>query len=61
MHLSDKRRLMYYHFRDDDLMIATYVKSGTTMKFARLSLVAHDLEDCSDPGVLVYLRNVTRR
>ena len=61
MHQSDKRRLMYYHLRYDDIIISTYVKSGTTMKFGLLSLFDHYLEDCSEPEVLVYLVNVIHR
>ena len=52
MHRSDKRRLMYYHLRYDEIMIVTSVKSDTTMKFALLSLFDHYLDDCSEPVVL---------
>jgi hypothetical protein len=53
MHQSDKQCLMYYHLRYDELISATYVKSGTTMEFGLLSLVDSYLEDCSEPEVLV--------
>jgi len=53
MHQSDKQGLMYYHLRYDELISATYVKSGTTMEFGLLSLVDYYLEDCSAPDVLV--------
>jgi hypothetical protein len=53
MHQSDKQCPMYYHLRYEDLISATYVKSGTTMEFGLLSLVDYDLEDCSEPEVLL--------
>jgi len=53
MHQSDKQFLMYYHLFYDDTISATCVKSGTTMEFGLLSLVDYDLEDCSEPEVLV--------
>jgi hypothetical protein len=61
MHQSDKQCPMYYHLRYEDLISATYVKSGTTMEFGLLSLVDYDLEDCSEPEVLVQLVHVTHR
>ena len=44
---------MYYHLRYDDLISATCVNSGTTMEFGLLSIFDYDLEDCSEPVVLV--------
>ena len=61
MHQSDKRRLMYYHLRYDDIIISTYVKSGTTMEFGPLSPLDYYLKDGSEPEVLVYLVNVIHR
>lgn len=61
MHQSDKRRLVYYHPRYDEIMIVTSVKSDTTMKFALLSLFGHDLDDCSEPVVLGSLVNIIHR
>ena len=61
MHPSDKRRLVYYHLRYEEIMIVTSVKSDTTMKFALLSLFDHDLDDCFEPVVLGSLATISRR
>jgi hypothetical protein len=61
MHQSDNQCLLDYHLYHGDIIIAAYVKSGTTMKFGLLSLFNHYLEASPKPVVLVYFVNVTRR